>query len=78
MGAEAYQLSIPGHRLHARAQELAGRHNDTAQGPQTLGLTEAGQVDRRKPSTILTEMLLGACAARVAHEASEHMVALAA
>lgn len=69
-------------RLHARTQELAGPHNDTAQGPQILGLTEAGAGGQEKTKHDPDRNAFGSICCQsgpcCAHKASQHMVVLAA
>lgn len=69
-------------RLHARTQDLTGPHNDTTQGPQSLGLTEVGAGGQEKTKQDPDRNVLGSICCQsglcCAHEASEHMVALAA
>lgn len=68
--------------LHARTQDWAGPHNDITQGPQILGLTEAGAGGQEKTNHDPDRNAFGSiccqCGPCCAYEASEHMVALAA
>lgn len=81
VGVEAHQLSIPGHKLHARTQELAGPY-DTVQEPQILGLREAraGGHERCKHNPNRNAFGSICCQSGLccAHKVSEHMVVLAA
>lgn len=69
-------------RLHARTQESAGPHSDTAQGPQILGLTEAGAGGQEKTKHDPDRNAFGSICCQsgpcCAHKATQHMAVLAA
>lgn len=67
---------------HARTQESTVPRNDTAQGPQILGLTEAGAGGQEKAKHDPDRNAFGSICCqhgpRCAHKPSEHMAAPAA